>query len=322
MSFDSSASGRSYGSAPTHRRTAAPAFDDADRQLRDLPDDELLGLLLAGGRTRADSIHLARQLLAQAGSLAALPGSSRSLLRHHGLRDAQVSALLAACELACRFASSSIPHRLCLNQPGEVARFLALRYQQRDQEVMGALFLDVRHHLLADQEIFRGTLHRAAVEPREILKQCLLRGATGLVIFHTHPSGDPTPSAEDVLFTRRLAEAAAVVGVQLLDHLVLGTTARWVSLQGARRLVIAVPEGAARTEDAEVTMGASNSSTRSPMKQPPDTAASAKACSGRGIPGELTRATRPPSEPASDRYRPAGGAATGLRQSGRAGAGP
>jgi DNA repair protein RadC len=234
MSSDGPATKRANGRVPARQLIVAAELDDADRHLRDLPDAELLGLLLAGGRTRADSIHLARHLLAQAGSLAALPGSSRSLLRHHGLRDTQVSALLAACELACRFARSSIPHRLCLNAPTEVARFLTLRYQQRDQEVMGALFLDVRHHLLADQEIFRGTLHRAAVEPREILKQCLLRGAAGLVLFHTHPSGDPTPSAEDFLFTRRLAEAAAVVGVELVDHLVLGTTARWVSLREQR----------------------------------------------------------------------------------------
>jgi DNA repair protein RadC len=84
-------------------------------------------------------------------------------------------------------------------------------------------------------EIFRGTLYRAEVEPREILKECLLRGAAGVVIFHSHPSVDPTPSAADVQFTRRMAYAAALVGVDLVDHLVLGAIGRWVSLkaQGA-----------------------------------------------------------------------------------------
>jgi DNA repair protein RadC len=216
---------------PARQRTTPAAFEDADRHLRDLPDAELLGQLLAGGRTTDDSIRLASDLLSNLGSLAALPGASRPVLRHHGLRDTQASALLAACELACRLARHGIPKRHCLRRPIQVARYLALRYQQRDQEVMGALFLDVRRHLLADQEIFRGTIHRAAVEPREILKQCLLRGATGLVLFHTHPSGDPTPSAEDVFFTRRMAEAAAVIGVELVDHLILGTTTRWVSLR-------------------------------------------------------------------------------------------
>jgi DNA repair protein RadC len=111
-----------------------------------------------------------------------------------------------------------------------VVRYLALRYHLRDQEVMGAVFLDARNRLLGDCELFRGTLHRAAVEPREILKECLLRGAAGVVLFHTHPSGDPSPSTEDLLFTRRMEVAAEVVGVRLVDHLVVGGAGRWLSL--------------------------------------------------------------------------------------------
>jgi DNA repair protein RadC len=153
------------------------------------------------------------------------------MLHHHGLRDSQATALLAACELACRLARNAIPERPCLGRPGDGARYLALRYQLRDQEVMGALFLDVRHRLIGDHEIYRGTLQRAVVEPREILSQCLLRGAAGVVLFHTHPSGDPTLSAEDHLFTSRMAQAAALLGVDFVDHLVLGSPTRWASLR-------------------------------------------------------------------------------------------
>jgi DNA repair protein RadC len=96
---------------------------------------------------------------------------------------------------------------------------------------MGALFLDTRNRLLAESEVYRGTLNRAAVEPRGLLKEALLRGAAGLVLFHTHPSGDPSPSAEDLAFTRRLAEAGELVGVRLVDHLILGSAGRWVSLR-------------------------------------------------------------------------------------------
>ena len=153
------------------------------------------------------------------------------MLRHGGLRDAQASALLASREIASRLALQSIPKQRPLDHPGSVARYLLLRYQQRDQEVMGALFLNVRHRILGDAEMFRGTLHRAEVEPREILKECLLRGAAGVVVFHTHPSGDPTPSDADLQFTRRMAYAAALVGVDLVDHLVLGAIGCWVSLK-------------------------------------------------------------------------------------------
>jgi hypothetical protein len=117
------------------------------------------------------------------------------MLRHRGLSEAQTSALLAAYELACRLARRRISPRRPLSRPDLVAHFLALRYQLRDQEVMGALFLDRHHGLLGETEIFRGTLHRVAVEPRQILRQCLLRGGAAVVVFHARPSGTRHPAS-------------------------------------------------------------------------------------------------------------------------------
>ena len=196
-----------------------------------LSDAELVALLLRSGHPGCSAVQMAATLLREHGGLSGLVGARVSGLRRFGLGDAKAAALLAAVEVGRRLAREQLPSRQPLARPAEVARYLVLRYQQRDQEVMGALFLDVRHCLMGDREIFRGTLHRAAVEPREILKECLQLGAAGFALFHTHPSGDPTPSAEDVLFTRRMAEAAAIVGVELVDHLVLGATGRWVSLR-------------------------------------------------------------------------------------------
>ena len=90
------------------------------------------------------------------------------------------------------------------------------------QEQVGALFLSARNRLIRhDPEIYRGTLDRAVIEPREILKRALLCDAAGIIVYHNHPSGDPTPSREDREFTRRLAAAAEALGVRLLDHLVV-----------------------------------------------------------------------------------------------------
>ena len=177
------------------------------------------------------ALDLARDLLTDTGGLAGLTVASALTHRRNGVGDVQLAALLAAVELACRMAEARIPDRELLNRPTSIARYVSLRYGSRDQEVMGAIFVDTRNRLLGEREIFRGTLNRAAVEPREILKEGLLRGAAGVVLFHTHPSGDPAPSAEDILFTRRMAEAGEVVGVRLVDHLIVTAGDRWVSLK-------------------------------------------------------------------------------------------
>jgi DNA repair protein RadC len=196
-----------------------------------LSDEELVAVLLRTGAPGVSVVGMARGLVEQHGGLTGLLGATLATLRRYGLGEAKAASLIAAIEIGRRLARGEIRDRTLLARPAEVARYLLLRYQQRDQEVMGAVFLDARHRLIGEREVFRGTLHRAAVEPREILKDCLLRGASGVALFHTHPSGDPTPSAEDLLFTRRMAEAAEVIGVELVDHLVLGGPGRWVSLR-------------------------------------------------------------------------------------------
>lgn len=196
-----------------------------------LADSELVAVLLRTGRSRTSAIELGRELLGEHGGLQGLLGVRPEALQRRGLGPAKAAALLAAVELGRRLARAQVPDREPLLHPAAVARYLLLRYGVADQEIMGALYLDVRHRLLAEREIYRGTLSRAAVEPRALLKEGLLRGAAALVLFHTHPSGDPSPSAEDLAFTRRLAEAGELVGVRLLDHLVLGATGAWVSVR-------------------------------------------------------------------------------------------
>ena len=176
-----------------------------------LSNAELLSILLRSGRPGRSAIDLARELLRQSGGLARL---GRQLLpgrRIVGVGPTKIAVVLAALELARRLARSEMPDREPMSRPAEVARYLALQYRLEGQEVMGSLYLDTRNRLLAEGEIFRGTLNRAAVEPRAILKLGLLHSAAGVILFHTHPSGDPSPSAEDLAFTRRLAEAGEVL---------------------------------------------------------------------------------------------------------------
>ncbi len=198
---------------------------------RSLSDSELLAVLLRTGRRGASVLQLALDLLRENGGLGGLLTATPHSLRRNGIGPAKAAALLAAVEIGRRLAKEQLMDREPLSRPVDVAHYLALRYHTSDQEVMGALFLDARSRLLGEREIFRGTMSRISVEPREVLRECLQRGASSVYLFHTHPSGDPSPSAEDILFTRRMAEAAEIVGLRLLDHVVLGSQGRWVSLK-------------------------------------------------------------------------------------------
>ncbi|HVS10424.1 MAG TPA: DNA repair protein RadC [Planctomycetota bacterium] len=202
-----------------------------ERGTRSVSDAELVAILIRSGSRRASAVELARGLIEGCGGLPGLARADASALRRSGLGAATSAAVLAAVEIGRRVARAELPLEDPLREPAVVARYLTLRYGRTDQEIMGALFLDSRHRLIAESELFRGTLARASVEPRPILKEGLLRGAAALLLFHTHPSGDPTPSAEDLAFTRRMAEAGEVVGIRLLDHLILGSASRFTSLR-------------------------------------------------------------------------------------------
>jgi len=202
-----------------------------ERGARTLGDAELVAVLLRTGRRGASALDLARELLAAVGGLAGLAASPPGSLPRRGLGAVKSATLLAAVELGRRLARAEIAEREPLGQPAAVARYLALRFAPREQELLGALFLDIRNRLLAERELYRGTLSRAAVEPRRVLQEGLLLGAAGCIVFHNHPSGDPSPSAEDLAFTRRLAQAGEIVGIRLVDHLIVGGPGRWVSLR-------------------------------------------------------------------------------------------
>jgi hypothetical protein len=148
-------------------------------------DAELLAALIADGGE--DTLPLAKTLILKWGDLFSLPATTREMLRHDGLAEGQASRLLAAAELARRLAREEVPLRRPLDRPYEVARYLALRYARRDQEIMGALFLDTRHRFLSDAELYRGTRlgrgsgPRGPPGPRESRPLCVSQRAGCLV---------------------------------------------------------------------------------------------------------------------------------------------
>ena len=188
-----------------------------------LSGEELLALLLGSGARGTSALDTARRLLSVHGlaGLASLSGSE--LAREKGVGRARASAIEAAIEIGRRLAAETLSARDLFNEPALVKEYLRRTHGDGTQERTGALYLNARNRLLRDDpEIYRGTLDRAVVEPRELLKRALLSNAAALIVYHNHPSGDPSPSREDREFTRRLASAADLVGLRLLDHVVVG----------------------------------------------------------------------------------------------------
>lgn len=189
-----------------------------------LSNEELLALLIGSGGRGESALERARRVLASQGGLAGLAGlTGTELSRQRGIKGARAAAIAAALEIGRRLAGEAISGRDLFNEPAVVKDYLRRARSDGAQERTGALYLNARNRLLRDDpDIYRGTLDRAVVEPREILKRALLANAAGVILYHNHPSGDPSPSREDREFTRRLATAADAVGLRLLDHVVVG----------------------------------------------------------------------------------------------------
>jgi DNA repair protein RadC len=197
-----------------------------------LADHELLAVLLGTNRPGGplSALDSAAALLATAGGLPALAYHDPTRLEHEGTPAAAVPPLAATAELARRIVRDRLPERAVLDHLDEVARYLTLRYAKIDREVVGGVYLDASGGWMADEEVFLGTVSRSVVEPRPILVSALDRGASGILLFHTHPSGDSAPSHEDVLFTQRMAETCRVLGIAFHGHLVLGVRGRWAKV--------------------------------------------------------------------------------------------
>ncbi|MEM7353275.1 MAG: DNA repair protein RadC [Acidobacteriota bacterium] len=198
-------------------------------------DAELLSVLLRYGAPGASTVAIAARLLETVGGLHGLLQTDRSLLERSGEPAGRSAVVLAAAEVARRVARRRIACKTLLDYPEAVVSYLDLCHSRTNQEVVGALFLDVRHRLIADRLLFRGTLVRTGVEPRQILAEGLRLNAASFVLYQTHPSGDPSPSAADYDVDQRLRQAGELVGIEMIDHLIIGSASRWVSMHRSGR---------------------------------------------------------------------------------------
>jgi DNA repair protein RadC len=190
-----------------------------------LADSELLAILLRTGLRGLNVIELSRQLLARFGSLSALQRASvNELATVKGVSLAKATQLAAAFELGNRLARERTT-RSQMDRPELVYDLLGQEMRALQRESLRVLLLDTRLHLLRVEEISLGSLNESIAHPREIFRPVFIHAAFAIVIVHNHPSGDPSPSDADHRLTRRLAEAARIMQITLLDHIILGSPA-------------------------------------------------------------------------------------------------
>jgi DNA repair protein RadC len=201
-----------------------------------LGDNELIALVIGNGSRRGNALSVANALLAAHGGLHDLTRCSLDdFTRTAGIGAARAAQLVAALELGRRTLAHAPSARLRIRGPDDAAAYLMPRFGSRGVEQFGILLLDAKHRVMRTAVLAVGTLNSSIVEPRDVFREAAIGGASAIVLFHNHPSGDPTPSPEDVALTRRLVAAGALIGIDVVDHVILGD-ARYCSVaRGADR---------------------------------------------------------------------------------------
>ena len=201
-----------------------------------LGDNELVAVLLGSGTRGRTSLDVANGLLETAGGLRGLTRMGRDeLSKTSGIGAARAARIQAALELGRRSLTRDPAERPHFETPREVAAHLLPLFGSYPVERFGVLLLDTRHRLVRTRVLSVGSLDASVVHPREVFREAILAGAAAIVLFHNHPSGDPSPSRDDLALTRRLVTAGELVGIDVLDHIVLADT-RYVSMKEQGRL--------------------------------------------------------------------------------------
>ncbi|MFA7077166.1 MAG: DNA repair protein RadC [Syntrophomonas sp.] len=191
-----------------------------------LNEHELLAIILGQGTRDTSALELANQLLSTYEGLRHLQKASlEELMQVKGVGTAKAASIMAAFEIGRRV-SKDVESRFLIKSPEDVTRIvkqiLIQEMRDYDREHFMVLYLDRKGGLIVKEDISIGGLHSSIVHPREVFKTAVKRSAASMILAHNHPSGDPAPSREDIDITRRLIEAGHIMGIEILDHVIIG----------------------------------------------------------------------------------------------------
>ena len=184
---------------------------------------ELIAILLRTGTSSESVMTLAHRVLSKAGGIRGLTDTTlEELMEIRGIGKAKAVQILAGIELGRRISRAIPEERMTIRFPRDAAEMVMDEMRYLNQEHFVCLFLDTKNRVIDKECIFIGSLNTSVVHPREVFREALRRSSAGMICVHNHPSGDPHPSREDIDVTYRLYEAGEIVGVELVDHIIVG----------------------------------------------------------------------------------------------------
>ena len=196
-----------------------------------LSDSELLAIVIHSGRPGTSALQLAQMMLSSGDGLGGVQRMSfDELCGLKGIGPAKAAQLIAAMEIGKRVTGLPVAERPALQSPQDVARLVSFEMQSLEQEHMRVLLCDTRNRLIRMFEVYKGSLNAASVRIGEVFREAVRANAASLVVVHNHPSGDPSPSPEDVSLTHAMVEAGKLLDIEVLDHLIIGQ-GQYVSLK-------------------------------------------------------------------------------------------
>ncbi len=196
-----------------------------------LSNAELIAILLRVGVPGENAVQVGQRLLQTFGGILGIHRAPFvNLIHQHGIGEAKAAQIKAAIELGRRLTLESPDERPTINSPADAAALVMYEMAALEQEHLRVMLLDRRNRVLEITDLYRGSANSAQVRVGEVFREAIRKNASALIVIHNHPSGDPTPSPDDVALTRAIVQAGKMLDVDVLDHLVIGQ-GRWVSLK-------------------------------------------------------------------------------------------
>jgi DNA repair protein RadC len=221
---------------PTYRITDLHDDDRPRERLQNLgpqalSNAELIAILLRVGVQGENAVQVGQRLLQKFGGIAGIHRAPfGELLHQHGIGEAKAAQIKAAIELGRRLTLESPEERPTINSPADAAALVQYEMQALEQEHLRVMLLDRRNRVLEIVDLYRGSVSSSQIRVGEVFREAVRKNASAIIVMHNHPSGDPTPSPDDVAVTRAILQAGKLLDVDVLDHLVIGQ-GRWVSLK-------------------------------------------------------------------------------------------